>query len=302
MHIYLPIAELPVNVLALLLLGGVAGLLSGMFGVGGGFIMTPFLIFMGVPPSVAVASSSNQIIAASVSGFLAHWRRQNVDFLIGKHLLAGGLIGASLGVWLFAHLKGAGHLDLVISLCYVFFLGGVGVLMAMESARTILHVKPAAPKPSTLKARLERLPLQREYSRSNIKVSALLPLGVGVLSGALVSLMGIGGGFILIPAMIYLLGMPTSLAIGTSLFQIIFITSHVTFLQAVTTQSVDIVLSLLLLAGAVVGAQIGTRYASRLPAEHLRAMLALLVLAVSLKLAAGLFIRPADVFSLAVAP
>lgn len=297
MQIYLPIAELSVNIGLLLALGGLTGILSGMFGVGGGFLLTPLLMFIGVPPAVAVATSANQIIASSVSGFLAHMRRQNVDFQMGNALLAGGVIGSTLGVWLFKYLKSLGQIDLIIALCYVVFLGLVGGLMAAESIREMTGRKK---KPSAAPVRAawrERLPWQVQFTRTGIRVSYLLPLAIGFFVGVLVSLMGIGGGFFLIPAMIYVLGMPTGVVIGTSLYQIIFITANVTLLQALTTQTVDIVLAVLLLAGSVFGAQLGTRLGARLPGEQLRALLAALVLAVALKLAYGLFVPPTDPYS-----
>jgi hypothetical protein len=301
MYIYLPIAEMPVNIFLILSLGGVTGILSGMFGVGGGFLMTPFLIFIGVPPAVAVSSSANQIIAASFSGFLAHWRRANVDIKIGMVIIVGGIIGSSLGVGIFAWLQRLGQIDLVISLCYVLFLGSIGSLMAIESIKIILAKRRGQPVPVSEKENWWRalpLPFHIEFPRSEIKVSVFLPLGIGVFTGVLVSLMGIGGGFVMIPAMIYVLGMPTSMVIGTSLFQIVFITANVTLLQAINTQTVDIVLALLMLISSVVGAQIGTRVGLKLPAEQLRAMLALMVLAVVIKLALSLFITPANPFSI----
>lgn len=297
MQIYLPIAEISVNIFAILALGGATGVLSGMFGVGGGFLITPLLIFIGVSPAVAVATSANQIIASSVSGFHAHLRRQNVDFKMGNHLLTGGIVGSTLGVVLFRWLKSIGHIDLIISLCYVIFLGLVGGLMALESARTLLGKR----KPAALEEKVshwrERLPMQTEFPRSSLTISALLPVGIGFFVGVMVSLMGIGGGFFLIPAMIYVLRMPTSVVIGTSLYQIIFITANVTLLQAITTQTVDILLAILLLSGSVIGAQFGTRFGSRLASEHLRALLAALVLAVALRLAYGLFVPPENPYT-----
>lgn len=307
MHIYLPIAEMPVNVIAMLLLGGMAGVLSGLFGIGGGFLMTPLLMLMGIPPSVAVATSANQIIAASFSGFILHWRRKSVDFKMGLVLLAGGLVGSSLGVLLFAQLKRLGQIDLVISLCYVVFLGGIGGLMAWESLRAMRRagegsVTPAGgeEKKNTLLARARRLPMRVHFPRSDMEVSVILPLLVGMAVGVLVSLMGVGGGFLMIPAMIYLLGMPTSVVIGTSLFQIIFTTSHVTVMHALTSHSVDIVLAFLLLTGSVVGVQYGTRWGGKLPAEKLRAGMACLVLLVALNLAVDLFLPPEDIYSVIV--
>lgn len=300
MYIYLPIAEMPVNIFLILLLGGVTGVLSGMFGVGGGFLMTPFLIFLGVPPTVAVSSSANQIMASAFSGFLAHLRRANVDIKIGLVIIAGGLIGSSLGVGLFKWLRQIGQIDLVISLCYVFFLGTVGTLMAIESFNVIAANKKGRPQKHnrlTLWVKKLRLPFVMEFPRSEIEISILLPLAIGVFTGVLVSLMGIGGGFVMIPAMIYILGMPTSVVIGTSLFQIIFVTMNVTLLQAINTQTVDVVLAFLMLVSSVIGAQFGTRAGLKLPAEYLRMMLATMVLLVVLKLAFGLFITPDNVFT-----
>jgi len=302
MEIYLPIAEMSVNILGILALGVITGILSGMFGVGGGFLTTPFLMFIGIPPAVAVASSANQIVASSLSGFLAHWRRGNVDFRMGILLLEGGIVGSSAGVWLFTVLKKIGQIDLVISLLYVTLLGSIGAMMALESFRSLKRTEEQtmAPAAATRFAFLARLPLMTEFSRSKLKISALLPLSIGFLSGVLVSLLGVGGGFLMIPAMIYVLGMPTSVVIGTSLFQIIFITANVTFLQAITTHTVDIMLAVLLLSGSVIGAQMGTRIGSRIPAAKLRGMLALIVLSVALKLAYDLFVTPDSLYSVTV--
>lgn len=302
MDIYLPIAEIPVNVLVLLALGAIAGILSGMFGVGGGFLLTPMLIFIGIPADVAVSSSANQIIASSFSGFMAHSKRQNVDFRMGSILLIGGLVGSTLGVELFSALKETGHIDLVISLCFIVFLGGIGTMMAIESGKSVFRKEDAAPKAKTYRfyRMLKRLPFQSHFPRSDVTLSMILPLGLGCFAGVLVSLMGIGGGFLLIPAMIYLLQMPTSVVVGTSLFQIIFITANVTLLQAIQTQTVDIILALILLSSSVVGAQFGTRYGARLPAEYLRGLLALLVLSVAIKMAFNLFATPDNVFSFTV--
>lgn len=305
MHIYLPIAEMPVNILLLLSLGGVTGILSGMFGIGGGFLTTPFLIFIGLPPAVAVSSSANQIIAASVSGFIAHWQRGNVDFKIGFVIMAGGIIGSSIGVLLFRWLQELGQIDLVISLSYVIFLGFVGLMMAWESWSKIWRSRFSASsknKKTEEKSKninwFKKLPFKMRFPHSKIYISVLVPIMIGVFTGVLVSLMGIGGGFVMIPAMIYLLGMPTSVVIGTSLFQIIFITANVTFLQSVSTQTVDIVLALILLTGSVLGAQIGTRIGAKIAAEQLRGLLALLVLAVVAKLAFGLFVEPSNPYTI----
>lgn len=304
MEIYLPIAEMSVDLFTILLLGGLTGILSGMVGVGGGFLMTPMLIFIGVPPAISVATAANQIVASSVSGFLAHLRRGNVDFKMGAMLLAGGIAGSSLGVAIFNLLKATGDIDLVISLCYVVFLGIVGGLMAVDSARVLLKFPPKntpANAPVGWRQRmLVRLPWKTDFPKSKLYISRWLPVGIGAFVGIMVSLMGIGGGFFLIPAMIYLIGMPTSVVIGTSLFQIIFITANVTFLQAITSHTVDIVLAFLLLSGSVIGAQIGTKLSGRLPGEWLRGILSLLVLGMALRLAYGLFAVPAELYSITV--
>lgn len=300
MYIYLPIAEMPINIFLILFLGGITGILSGMLGVGGGFLMTPFLMFMGVPPAVAVSSSANQIMAASFSGFLAHLRKKNVDIKIGSVITIGGFIGSSLGVWIFSILQKLGHIDLVISLCYVLFLGFIGVLMAFESLQVILSKKKGkaiVEKESNILTRLP-LPFQMYFPQSKIRLSVLLPFLIGLFTGILVSLMGIGGGFIMIPAMIYILRMPTSIVIGTSLFQIVFITANVTILQAITTQTVDFVLAFLMLFSSVIGAQYGTKIGMRFPAEQLRIILAVLVLGVVIKLAYGLVAVPESIYSI----
>jgi hypothetical protein len=300
MEIYLPIAEMSVNIFGILALGVMTGIISGMFGVGGGFLTTPLLMFIGIPPAVAVASSANQIVASSLSGFLAHWRKDNIDFRIGVLLLEGGMVGSLAGVWLFTVLKQYGQIDLVISLLYVTLLGSIGTIMAIESFRSLKQVQEQQliPAAATRFPLLARLPMMRDFPRSKLRLSALLPLGIGLASGMIISLLGVGGGFLMIPAMIYVLGMPTSVVIGTSLFQIIFITASVTFLQAISTHTVDIILAVLLLLGSVVGVHMGMRMGSRLPAAKLRAMLAILVLAVALKLAWDLFAKPRDIYSI----
>ncbi len=301
MQIYLPIAEMTANIFLLLGMGGGVGILSGIFGVGGGFLMTPLLIFIGVPPAVSVATEANQIVASSVSGVLAHWRRGNVDFKMGIVLLIGGIVGSTFGVWLFSVLRELGQVDLVISLSYVVFLGVIGVLMAIESVRAML---PASRGGGRRRRKLHQhywvhgLPLKMRFRRSKLYISALLPLGIGMIVGVLAAIMGVGGGFIMVPAMIYLLGMPTSVVVGTSLFQIIFVTANVTFLQAVNNATVDVLLALLLLTGGVIGAQIGTRLGSRLRGEQLRGLLALIVLAVCGKFLYDLIGTPADQYSI----
>jgi uncharacterized membrane protein YfcA len=301
MLIYLPIAEISVDVLTILALGGGVGLLSGLFGVGGGFLMTPLLIFIGVPPPVAVGSEAAQIVASSVSGVLAHMRRGNVDFRMGLVLLLGGFVGSTVGVKLFAFLRTIGQVDLVIALSYVVILGGVGGLMFAESMRALLRRRAGTTRRGKLHQHtwLHGLPLKMRFPRSKLYISSLLPFSLGALIGVLAALMGVGGGFIMVPAMIYVLGMPTSVVVGTSLFQIIFVTANVTFLQAYENQTVDIILALLLLIGGVIGAQIGARLGAKLRGEQLRGLMALMVLAVALKLAYDLVATPDDVYSLA---
>ena len=302
MHIYLPIAEMSVNIFLILGMGGAVGFLSGLFGVGGGFLMTPLLIFIGVPPPVAVGTEANQIVASSVSGVLAHWQRGNVDFKMGFVLLLGGFFGSSLGVILFKYLQSLGQLDLVIKLSYVIFLGIIGFLMLWESSRTIIRSRSAAARRGKLHQHnwLHGLPFKMRFRKSKLYISAILPFLIGAIIGVLSAIMGVGGGFIMVPAMIYLLGMPTSLAIGTSLFQIIFVTANVTFLQALTVQTVDILLAVLLLTGAVIGAQFGSKYSVRMRGEQLRALLALLVLGVCVKMIFDLTATPSDLYSIAL--
>ena len=302
MHIYLPIAEMSVNIFLILGMGGAVGFLSGLFGVGGGFLMTPLLIFIGVPPPVAVGTEANQIVASSVSGVLAHWQRGNVDFKMGFVLLLGGFFGSSLGVILFKYLQSLGQLDLVIKLSYVIFLGIIGFLMLWESSRTIIRSRSAAARRGKLHQHnwLHGLPFKMRFRKSKLYISAILPFLIGAVIGVLSAIMGVGGGFIMVPAMIYLLGMPTSLAIGTSLFQIIFVTANVTFLQALTVQTVDILLAVLLLTGAVIGAQFGSKYSVKMKGEQLRALLALLVLGVCVKMIFDLTATPSDLYSIAL--
>jgi hypothetical protein len=301
-QIYLPIAELSVSILLLLGLGAGVGFLSGMFGVGGGFLMTPLLMFMGIPPSVAVATEANQIVAASVSGALAHWRRKNVDIKMGLVLLTGGLIGSVIGTQLFTLMKTLGQNDLMIKICYVVFLGVIGGLMFVESARALFRQRSG----KVVRRRMRQhywvhgLPLKMRFKRSKLYISALPPLAVGCFVGILAAIMGVGGGFIMVPAMIYLLGMPTAVVVGTSLFQITFVTAAVTVQHAYFTQTVDVVLALLLLLGSVVGAQFGTRIGLLLKGEQLRFLLAAMVLAVCIKLGFDLFTQPDDLFSLSI--
>ena len=299
MYIYLPIAEVSMHIGIIIGLGGGVGFLSGLFGVGGGFLMTPLLIFFGIPPAVAVSTEANQLVASSVSGVLAHMRRGNVDFKMGGILMAGGVIGSSLGVALFSFLQSIGQIDLVIQLSYVVFLGIIGSLMLTESVRTIIRSRKSGAERGKLHQHnwLHGLPLKMRFRRSKLYISAILPLALGAFVGILAAIMGVGGGFIMVPAMIYLLGMPTSVVVGTSLFQIIFVTANVTLLQSIQTQTVDFLLAGLLLFGAVIGAQFGSRAGALLRGEQLRGLLALVVLAVCIKIGYDLVVRPEDLLS-----
>jgi uncharacterized membrane protein YfcA len=301
MDIYLPIAEISVNLFLLLGLGGVVGFLSGVFGVGGGFLVTPLLILLGISPAVAVGTQASQILASSFSGVLAHMRRGNVDVRMGLVLVIGGMLGSVIGIWLFGLLRRLGQIDLSISLAYVFFLGTVGALMLIESVRAWFRMRT---RRDTFTKRhrhlwLHGLPLKLRFHKSRLYISSLMPFGLGVLAGILVAIMGVGGGFLMVPAMIYLLGMPTQMVVGTSLFQISFVTAVTTFLHAANTQTVDVVLALALIVGGVIGAQFGSSAGARLRAEQLRLLLALIVLAVCAKLGYDLIALPADLYSLA---
>jgi len=297
MEIYLPIAEISTNVFLLLGLGGAIGFLSGMFGVGGGFLMTPLLIFLGVPPTVAVGTGTNLIVASSVSGMMAHWRRGNVDFRMGALLFSGGIGGSWLGVWLFKALREAGQIDLVISLFYIVFLTVVGSLMGAESVRAALRQNSSRQRKAHQHNWFHGLPLKLRFRRSKLYVSALPPIIVGFLMGLLAAFMGVGGGFIMIPVMIYLIGMPTSVVIGTSLFGIVVVSTVSSFAHAVQNHNVDIILALLLAVGAVIGAQYGSRFGQRIKGEYLRGLLAVMVLAVGGRLLYGLVARPEDLYS-----
>ena len=285
MQIYLPIAEISVNIFLLLGLGGGIGVLSGLFGVGGGFLLTPLLIVIGIPPSVAVATGANQIVASSVAGVLSHWRRGNVDVKMGILLLLGGLAGSSIGVGLFSLLRRLGQIDLFVALAYVLLLGAIGGLMFVEGWQSLNRSKRAAAPRRKMHQHtwLHGLPLKMRFRKSRLYISALLPLLIGFVVGVLSAMMGVGGGFVVVPAMIYLLGMPTLVVVGTSLFQIIFVTANATIL--------------LLIVGGVIGAPIGARLGSRLPAEKIRILLALMVLGVCVWILIGLFIPPEDVYA-----
>lgn len=299
MQIFLPIAEVSVNAFLLLGIGGLVGFLSGLFGVGGGFLITPLLFFIGIPPAIAVATGANQVVASSVSGVLAQLKRKAVDFRMGAVLLAGGLVGSTIGVFVFARLTAAGQVDLLVQLSYVVFLGFIGLTMFAESARAILRAnKPGAPiRRAHTHNWVHGLPFKMKFRASGLYISVLPPLAVGALVGFLAAIMGVGGGFIMVPAMIYLLGMPTKVVIGTSLFQIIFVTAFTTLMHAVTANTVDMMLAILLILGGVVGAQFGAIFGARLRAEQLRILLSLLVLAVAGKIALDLLLRPDELYS-----
>lgn len=303
MQIYLPIAEVSANPVVLLGIGGFVGVLSGMFGVGGGFLITPMLFMIGIPPAIAVATSANQVVASSISGVLAHLRKRTVDLKMGGVLLLGGLFGAAAGMVLFNLMKSLGQVDLAVQLCYVLFLGVIGGLMFIESVNAIRRSRatvPAMPYKRRQRGWVQSLPLKVRFRTSNLYISAIPPVLVGFGVGVLSAVMGVGGGFIMVPAMIYILGMPTKVVIGTSLFQIIFVAGFTAMMHATTNYSVDIVLALFLLIGGVLGAQLGTRIGAYLKAEQLRVLLSLLVLSVSTKIGFELLLEPVDHFNLSV--
>ncbi|WP_026758165.1 sulfite exporter TauE/SafE family protein [Sediminimonas qiaohouensis] len=299
MMIYLPIAEVSVNLFLLLGLGALVGVLSGMFGVGGGFLITPLLFFVGIPPAVAVATSANQIVASSFSAMLAHLRRKTVDLRMGMVLLVGGLIGSAVGVMLFNHLKSMGQVELLVRLCYVVFLGVIGGLMLFESYRAIRRARRAGTPVYKRKQRnwVHALPFKMRFRTSGLYISSIPPVLVGMSVGLLAAIMGVGGGFIMVPAMIYILGMPTKVVIGTSLFQILFVTAFTTLLHATTNYTVDMALAVVLLVGGVIGAQLGTQIGLRMKAEQLRVLLAALVLVVCAKLGLDLLLQPSELYS-----
>ncbi len=301
MSIYLPIAESSVNLYLLLLIGGGVGFLSGLFGVGGGFLMTPLLMLVGVPPAVAVATGANQVAGASFSGTLVHWRRRAVDVRMGLVLLAGGLVGSAAGVQLFAVLRRLGQVELVVSLAYVLLLGTIGALMLVEGVRALRQRRGGARRRrSRHHSWVQGLPLRMRFRGSNLYISVIPPLGAGVMVGLLSAIMGVGGGFVMIPLMIYVIGMATGVVVGTSLFQIMLLTAATTLLHAVLNHTVDAVLAVLLLVGGVIGAQFGAMLGPKLRAEQLRVLLALIVLAVAVQIGLGLVREPADPFSLTV--
>jgi uncharacterized membrane protein YfcA len=299
MDLYLPIAGLSVNIFVIVGLGALVGILSGMFGVGGGFLTTPLLIFYGIPPAVAVASATTQITGASVSGVLAHSRRGGVDFHMGLVLVAGGAIGSLAGGVAFRALQDSGQIDTVVGVLYVVLLGGIGVLMAHEAVTSLTAARRGDPAPPRVRHHrlLAALPMRWRFYASGLYISPLAPLALGFLTGLLTVLMGVGGGFLLVPAMIYLLGMSTRVVVGTSLFQILFVTAATTLVHATTTKAVDIVLAVLLLIGSVTGAQVGARFAQRVKPEYLRLFLAFIVLVVAMRMALGLGWRPDEIYT-----
>ena len=301
MSIYLPIAEMNVNILLIIFIGMLVGGLSGLFGVGGGFLMTPLLIFLGIPPAVAVGTEAPHVLASSISGAIAHWRRRNVDIKMGFILLIGGIVGSTVGVNIFKILIGFGQIDLIIQLLFIFFLGLIGFSMLFESARTTIKKYRTT---STIRTKLHQhswlhgLPFKMRFHRSKLYISTIPPILIGFVVGVLSAMMGGGGGFIMIPAMVYILGMSTNVVVGTSLFQIIFVTANSTFFQSYLNQTVDIVLASLMILGGVIGAQIGARLGTRFRAEYLRGALAFIVLMVCLKIFLDLTQTPSELFSL----
>ncbi len=301
MEIYLPVAQLSVNWAMILGVGAAVGFLSGMFGVGGGFLMTPLLVFYGIPPGIAVATQASHITASSLSGALAQWRRQGVDAKMGAMLLSGGLAGSAIGVYIFRELQRLGQIELVVTASYVVLLGSIGGLMLNESIRAIRKARSGestAPIKTGQHGWIHGLPFKIRFRRSKLYISVIPPVVLGFLVGILTAIMGVGGGFIMVPAMIYLLRMPTNVVIGTSQFQILFVTAATTILHATSDQTVDIVLAFLLVIGGVVGVQFGVRVGSQMRGEQLRALLAVLVVGVALRLFIGLVTTPGDIYSI----
>jgi uncharacterized protein len=307
MDIYLPIASMSINIFLLIGLGGLVGFLSGLFGVGGGFLLTPLLIFAGIPPTVAAASDSNQIVAAAASGAYAHSRMGNVDLKMGIIILLGGIVGGSIGVQIIKVLRVMGNVDFVIKLIYVIMLGTIGLFMFFESLNALKRSKaqgdtgaePHEPKESVVRKMAAKLPLQMNFEKSRMTTSAIFPFLLGTAVGILAAIMGVGGGFIMVPSMIYILGMPTIVAIGTDLFQIVLTCINVTIQQAIRNHTVDLVLVILLFLGSTIGAQIGARVSRKLKGEQLRILLAVIVLIVMVKMLIDLLVTPDNIISLA---
>lgn len=300
MDIYLPIANLSVDAFVIVLLGGLVGILSGMFGVGGGFLTTPLLIFYGIPPTVAAASASTQVTGASISGVAAHMRLKGVDFRMGAVMVAGGLLGTLIGTGLFQILKSWGQIDTVISVLYVLMLGSIGSLMAKEAWSSVKATRSGKPLPTRKRRHhplVANLPMPWRFYRSGLYISPIAPFVLGLLTGIMTMLLGVGGGFIMVPAMLYILGMGAQVVVGTSLFQILFVTIAATMMHSMTTRAVDIVLAGLLLIGSVTGAQLGAKFAQRMKPEYLRLTLAVIVLLVAIRMAMGLGFRPDEIYT-----
>ncbi len=301
MDLYLPVANMSVNIFVIVALGGMVGILSGMFGVGGGFLTTPLLIFYGIPPTVAAASAATQVTGASVSGMLAHLKRDGVDMRMGGVLVAGGVVGSALGAMLFEWLQAKGQIDTVIALLYLLLLGSIGTLMLRESVTAMRAMRAGLPVPARKRRHhplILLLPMRWRFYRSGLYMSPLAPFGLGIITGIMTMLLGVGGGFIMVPAMLYILGMGAQVVVGTSLFQILFTTIATTMIHSVTTRAVDIVLALLLLVGGVVGAQFGARFAMRTDPVKMRLGLALVVLAVAVRMAIGLAWQPDEIYTI----
>ncbi len=308
MEIYLPIAGMSINFFLVIGIGGVVGFLSGLFGVGGGFLLTPLMMMIGIPPAVAAASDSNQIVAAASSGAFAHWRLGNVDFKMGLVILAGGILGGTVGVQLVKVLRAMGNFEFVMKVVYVLMLGLVGSAMFIESWRTIRRSKAeaggaaaVAVGESGLTRLLNKMPLKMDFQRSGLHTSAIFPFGIGAIVGVMAALLGVGGGFIMVPAMIYIIGMPTIAAIGTDLFQIVLTSANVTLQQAFVNKTVDLLLALILLFGSTIGAQFGAMAGKRLKGEQIRILLAIIVLVLTVKIFLDLVLTPSDLVSLAPA-
>jgi uncharacterized membrane protein YfcA len=303
MEVYLPIAGMSINILFLSGLGALVGFMSGLFGVGGGFIMTPLMMMAGIPPAVAAASDSNQIVAGASSGAYAHWRLRNVDFKMGLVLLIGGVVGGTIGVQLVKLLRELGNIEFVMKLLYVLMLSLIGGLMFMESLSTLRRSRslpaPSAPVRERKPSIWSRLPLQVHFAQSNLRTSVIFPFLIALFVGALAALLGVGGGFIMVPAMIYVIGMPTIVAVGTDLFQIVITTANITFQQAVTNQTVDLLLAMVLLIGSTIGAQFGARVGRLLRGEQIRILLATIVLLFAVKFILDLLLQPGNLISLA---
>jgi len=300
MDVYLPIANLSVNGLYIVLLGGLTGILSGLFGVGGGFLTTPLLIFYGIPPTVAAASAATQVTGASVSGVLAHSRRKGVDYRMGSVMVGGGIFGALIGAGLFSLLQTLGQIDVVISVLYVLMLGSIGTLMMREAVSALrpgLFGMSAPVRKRRHHPLVASLPYRWRFYASGLYISPLAPFLLGLGVGVLTMLLGVGGGFLLVPAMLYILGMSGNVVVGTSLFQILFVTMVTTMTHALTTKAVDLVLAALLLLGSVLGAQFGTQIAAKAKPEYLRLALAALVLLIALRMLFGLGAQPAEIYT-----